>query len=143
MRRILPLLLAMLLLCGAALAEPQTIDLETMTFEELAELSRQVQLAIFESDGWQEVEVPKGTYQVGVDIPAGHWMLSAVTSDGCYAKWGTSLDEYKVDIPYEYLIDGAPLSKGSVHWQLIEGTYLYFTDPVLFSAYTSPVLGFK
>lgn len=60
-----------------ALAVSDGIDLSAMSFDELLALRQQVNMAIWQSDGWQAVEVPAGMYQVGVDIPAGKWTITA------------------------------------------------------------------
>lgn len=143
MKRFLVLLLSSLLLCGTVLAEPQTIDLEAMSFQELAELSRQVQLAIFESDGWQEVEVPAGIYKIGVDIPAGRWLMSS--TDTCCLIYGSSIDAYNnIDVNDYILFETLYDENDSVTWDLAEGTYLHVQiSPVVFTPYISSNLGFK
>ena len=54
------------------------VDLSGMSFEELVALKDQINLAIWNSDEWQEVEVPQGVWKVGEDIPAGHWTILAL-----------------------------------------------------------------
>lgn len=64
---------------AACLAAPALadIDLSGLSFEELLELQKQVTTALWASDGWQEVTVPTGIYEVGTDIPAGRWNVTA------------------------------------------------------------------
>jgi hypothetical protein len=75
-KRILSTLLCLILMAPAAMAEPQTVDLDTMTLEELQELQLRVVAAMWKTDGWQSVEVPEGAYEIGVEIPAGKWTLT-------------------------------------------------------------------
>lgn len=62
-------------LWATALAD---VDLSGMSYEELVELEKQVEQAIWASDGWQEVTVPPGTYKIGEDIPVGKWLIKPV-----------------------------------------------------------------
>ena len=61
-----------LLLAGSAAAD---VDLSGMSFEELMALRDQLNLAIWNSREWDTVTVPSGIWQVGRDIPAGHWAV--------------------------------------------------------------------
>lgn len=53
------------------------VDLSGMSYDELVELKDRINKAIWDSEEWQEVTVPQGIYQVGEDIPAGHWTIEA------------------------------------------------------------------
>ena len=75
MKKLCALILALILCSSAALAEG--IDLSGMSFDELLELQRQVTQALWASDEWVSASVPTGLYEVGVDIPAGHWTVDA------------------------------------------------------------------
>lgn len=55
--------------------EVSTFDLSELSFDELAELSKRCQAEMMTRDEWQEVTVPQGNYRVGVDIPAGKWVV--------------------------------------------------------------------
>lgn len=59
------------------------IDLTGMSYEELVALKDKINLAMWNSEEWQEVTVPQGVWVVGEDIPVGHWTISA--ADGAYA----------------------------------------------------------
>lgn len=61
-------------LSSVSFAEPETIDLDTMTLEEIATLISRAQLAMLQTDDWQGVNVPAGI-QVRVDIPSGKWNI--------------------------------------------------------------------
>ena len=68
------------------------VDLSGMSYEELVALKEQIDLAIWNSAEWEEVEVPQGIWTVGEDIPAGQWTITA--GDGCYTvvKLGKEID---------------------------------------------------
>ncbi len=70
-----------LALCAPAVAE---VDLSGMSFAELVSLKDQINLAMWQCQEWQEVTVPQGVWEVGVDIPSGHWTV--VPADGAWAS---------------------------------------------------------
>ena len=133
-------------------------DLTGMSYDELVALKDQINLAIWNSQEWQEVKVPQGVWLVGTDIPAGHWSISAVAK---YAsiKIGTQLNETGKDIAafesdfYEYEMITNPSYKHyekdsditSIDFDLKEGTYILIEKgTVLFTPYSGkPSLGFK
>lgn len=65
-----------ILLTSISISLAADIDLSGMTYTELINLQARVQRAIMETEEWQEVNVPAGLYQVGVDIPAGKWNVT-------------------------------------------------------------------
>lgn len=95
--RVLSLLFA-LILSTFTFATAETIDLSGMSYDELVALKDQINLAIWNSQEWQEVTVPQGVWQVGVDIPAGTWTVKCAdvgrSNYGmryCYLLWGEQL----------------------------------------------------
>ncbi|MBR3795734.1 MAG: hypothetical protein IKK34_06865 [Clostridia bacterium] len=74
MRRLMAFGAASLLLFSTAAAD---IDLSGMTYADLVSLKDQLNLAMWESQDWQEVIVPNGTWKIGEDIPAGYWTISS------------------------------------------------------------------
>ena len=131
------------------------IDLSGMTFDELVALKEQIDLAIWQSEEWQEVSVPTGLYLVGEDIPAGKWTIIAPEGSDTYVKWGdepdetgTSLKKFKgneriyspSDPNYE-----ANQDRTQLDIELYDGLYLYVEDGVaVFTPFTGkPSLGFK
>ena len=103
MKKILVMILAVCLLVPIASAED--IDISGLSFDQLVALKERINLALFESDEWQEVTVPQGVWKVGKDIPAGKWLIKAVQSanGSTYVQYGTALDDNKIEIPYKYL----------------------------------------
>lgn len=89
MKKIFVLLAALILVASAAVAE---VDLSGMSFEELVQLSHDVDQAIWASDGWQEVTVPPGTYKIGEDIPVGKWTIKASERDAVYVSYCQAID---------------------------------------------------
>lgn len=75
MKKLAAAILTVLLLMSTAYAAD--IDISGLTFDELLDLQKQVSDALWASPEWQDVAVPAGVYQIGVDIPAGRWELRA------------------------------------------------------------------
>lgn len=154
MKRILAILTALILCPVWCLAE---IDLTGMTYDELVALKDQINLAIWASEEWQEVEVPQGIWVVGEDIPVGRWTIRAADGITVYIKWGDTLDASGADISYSHnlYIDEFLYSttyknyeKGDsteVTWELKEGQYILVDDGIVtFTPYSGkPSLGFK
>jgi hypothetical protein len=62
----------MVMLFTASVSFADVPDITNLPYEELLQLQANVNLALWASDGWQEVAVPVGKYYiVGVEIPAG------------------------------------------------------------------------
>ena len=78
MKKFISLLIALFLLCGAALAGPETIDLESMTLDELTALQKRVDEAVFAAHAAVSTE-----YAASRELPAP--VGAAVRYDGsCY-----------------------------------------------------------
>ena len=73
MRKLIIVFIAFCILPTIALADIP--DISHLTFDELVELKEQINLAIWNCQEWQEVLVPEGIYQIGKDIPEGHWSI--------------------------------------------------------------------
>ena len=92
MKRILSLLLVAMFLTGSAFAA--SFDLSGLSYDELVDLKNQINLAIWNSEEWQEVTVPQGTWVVGEDIPAGTWTIKCAEGGyRCEINWGQFLSE--------------------------------------------------
>ena len=98
MRKLLTCLLMACLCVAGGLAEKEEIDLTGMTYDELVALREKLNLAIWESDEWQEVTVPKGVWEVGVDIPAGHWTISVADNGFAAIRYGDALEETGTEV---------------------------------------------
>lgn len=143
---------------GSEAAVQGRIDLSGMSYDELVALKDQINLAMWQSDEWQEVEVPQGVWLVGEDIPAGHW---SIKTDASWASIniGTKLDETGKSIDYmdsrfvRYEQVSSPSSsiydpksdKTEVDFDLTDGTYVVIEyGSVIFTPYSGkPALNFK
>lgn len=155
MKKILCFLLVACLLPAAAFA---SVDLSGMTFSELVSLRDQIDLAIWNCQEWQQVEVPQGVWLVGENIPAGHWTIRT-NADWAMLEIGTALSEdgKSIDMWESQYYHSDTISnpegdyfdansdKASVDYELQNGTYLIIDmGKVIFSPYAGkPELGFK
>lgn len=152
MKRMIPLILAILLAITPALAE---IDLSSMTLDELIELHEQVQLALFEQA--KSVTVPQGTWLVGKDIPAGTYLLRCADMGNtdsslrlCYVRWGTKMpnsygsfpDKSEIGNVILYNPNSSHYEEGQIEEYVVtfeEGWYVFISsnnNRAVFSQYT-------
>ena len=137
-----------------------TSNFAEMTLAELIELRSQIQLAMWKSEEWQEVEVPQGVYRIGVDIPAGKWTITAACEQDPNVYYGDVLDGagmkvvWSPNIYYGELLAGASgwreqnmpgMYRNSVTIELKNDTYLVIESGcVVFTPFIGvPALGFK
>ena len=133
-----------------ALAE---IDVSSMTFDELIELQAQITQEITNRPEWNNVEVPAGGYEVGVDIPVGRWTISVGDDVSiCMITYGSELNESKTDVDascenYAVLQLGNNATWGnglSTSIELTEGNYIcIWYSNVIFTTYINPSFDFK
>lgn len=156
MKKVLCFILPLLLFCATAYAA-QKIDLSAFSYAELVALKEQINLAIWNSKEWQEVEVPVGVWKVGEDIPAGKWTIKAADGLTTYIYWGDRLNEAGTEISFggslwehAFLISKTRRNyeKGDtteVTWNLKNGQYFIVESGIaLFTPYAGkPDLGFK
>ena len=50
-------------------------DISGLSYSELLLLSKKVRAAMLNSKEWQKVVVPPGVWEIGREIPAGHWTI--------------------------------------------------------------------
>ena len=160
MKKTVCILLTAILLVSCMCALSESIDLSTFNIEELAKLRDRCQMEMMKSDQWQEVRVPVGVWEVGKDIPAGHWSITCAL-DTAYMGWGTvtycdklkasckEADRWGSDIYYQSQVRN-PDSKASVEATTIDidavdGTFIIIDfGAMIFTPYTGkPDLGFK
>lgn len=158
MKKILCLVIAACMFFSVSMAE--NIDLSSLSLEELAALRDRCQMEMMKSDQWQEVTVPVGVWEVGKDIPAGHWSITSAL-DTAWMGWGgitycdkldasgKKVDIWESDIYYSTSVRN-PESEASVEATTVdidvaEGTYIIIEfSPMIFTPYTGkPDLGFK
>lgn len=163
MKKAAALFLTLLLVLTSAMACAEVarskggVDLSGMSYDELVALKDQINLAIWASDEWQEVTVPQGVYEVGSDIPAGHWTIKPADGMRVSVKWGDELDEGGRDLgfggsiyEYEYLTSESykyfeASDKTEVDFNLKDGQYFIVDDgQAVFMPYSGkPALNFK
>lgn len=157
MKRIMLLFTAVVLLLAGSAAADQ-VDLSGMSFDQLVSLRDQLNLAIWNSQEWQEVTVPSGTWEVGEDIPEGHWTITVVDGAGGNYAYTDVIDKYgKEPGPKWQGISGIlnatrkrdgsyyfPFEDRSVDIKMEDGMFFINTAPVIFTPYAGkPDLGFK
>ena len=87
-------LLFVLALTVTPFAHAETINLSGLSYDELVALKDRINLAIWNSQEWQEVTVPQGVWVVGEDIPAGHWTVRCANGwTRTNVEWGEFLSE--------------------------------------------------
>lgn len=152
------ILVACLSTASLSYAETQ-FDLSNMTYDELVALKDQINIAIWNSDEWQEVEVPQGVWLVGEDIPVGHWTISNAGGAPTWVYLGTALDgsghnidTWRSDFYFgEHVVNpqasyfNPQTSKARIDVDLKEGTYVIIDGSnAVFTPYSGkPSLGFK
>lgn len=125
MKKIVFFLIVMLALPALACAD---VDLSGMTFDELVALKDQINLAIWNSDQWQEVTVPQGVWVVGEDIPAGHWTIRAADKAMLMMDYGDRLDDDKKSLSWAGDIYYSEMLYGKDHIFFDEDTSMIQTD---------------
>lgn len=155
MKKVMTICMTLALVLALAPAAFADVDLSNMSFDELVALKDQINLAIWNSQEWQEVEVPQGVWRVGEDIPAGKWTLRSLPKSWTDVEVGQSLDETgsKLNRPYKadktiYGPEGNYYSEGNVtEWtvELAAGDLVQIDyGPAVFTPYAGkPSLGFK
>lgn len=164
-RSIISIFILLILLSTFTLASAETIDLSGMTYDELVALKDHINLAIWNSQEWQEVTVPQGVWQVGVDIPAGTWTVKCAdvgrsnsSMRYCYLQWGEQLTsdgrEISTDGPKGLLFLHNPNHEAYEEGALTEYTltlkdgeyiviYPYYNKAVFTTYSGKPNLGFN
>lgn len=153
MKRFFLLFLAAALLISSAAADP--VDLSGMSFDDLVALRDQLNLAIWNSQEWQEVTVPAGVWIIGQDIPAGHWTVQPLPGDYVNVTYFDRLDEYGKSVGIGWRGWGGTLTargEGDITFgeptqvdlEMEEGMFFKCSHSVIFTPYAGkPDLGFK
>lgn len=99
MKKLLTIILILTLAVPAA-AFADLPDISNLSYDELVQLKDSINLAIWNSQEWQEVTVPQGIWIVGEDIPAGTWTVKCATDSFSVVSFGDTLNEMGTDIEY-------------------------------------------
>lgn len=133
--------------------------LEGLSYDQLVSYRDALNLAIWNSQEWQEVTVPQGLYKIGEDIPAGHWTFAIADIGGVpYLQYGNKLEGNKKEVSFMGDIYYAEQLRGpdssyydpkhdllTLDLHLEEGCWLEVSNsPVKVTPYAGkPDLGFK
>lgn len=94
------LVLFTLLLIAFSVPALAEVDLSGMTYDELVALKDQINLAMWNSQEWQEVTVPQGVWKIGEDIPEGHWTIKPADGVWTSVQYGSVLDTNGKELSY-------------------------------------------
>ena len=78
-------------------------DISGLSYDELAELDRQIHLAMFSERLLGGVKIPVGNYTIGVDIPAGVYRIEVSADVGLlaiYSAEGKAVGSYVIGSVY-------------------------------------------
>ena len=157
MKKLITIIL-ILALALPALALADLPDISGLSFEELTQLKKKLNLAIWNSKEWQEVVVPVGVWKIGEDIPAGKWTISAGSENSdvdTFILYCSDLDRAGLEadaggsVYFYQMLENKASNAGwypkSVDINCKEGLYIIVKQgPALFVPYTGkPDLGFK
>ena len=97
-------IILLIVLVSSACAE--SIDLSSLSFEELRTLQSRISKELTTRPEWKSVPVPPGFYQIGVDIPAGEWCITCGEAEFSYISvhYGAEANDSKTKIesPWEF-----------------------------------------
>lgn len=154
MKRILACALSFIMLLALSPSSYADIDLSGLSYDELVALKDQINLAIWNSEDWQEVEVPMGVWAVGEDIPAGKWTIKAIPGGNAYIKVGNELKDGGTDVKSSFTVDiydpghrsykeGTNLTESTI--DLVAGQYISidFANAIFTPYAGKPSLGFR
>lgn len=99
MKKLLTVILILALAVPAA-AFADLPDISNLSYDELVQLKDSINLAMWNSQEWQEVTVPQGLWIVGKDIPAGTWTVKCAIEGLASVVFGDTLNETGTDVKY-------------------------------------------
>ena len=148
-KKILAFTFVLAMLSAPALA---SVDISGLSFDELVSLVNEAQFAMMKTDKWQEVTVPAGVYEVGKDIPAGKWNISAFDNSQAVVYVGYSMsDDFNVAFEDFAILAGKNLfpnaeNEGtqSIVYNLKDGMFIKIQNKsVIFTPYQGNNFSFK
>lgn len=154
MKKVITFVIAFVLILVLAAPVCADFDLSGLSFDELVALREQIDLAIWNSEEWQEVTVPQGVWEIGADIPEGKWTIRAAPNAMSMCWVGTELQKNGNEVksitsavlisPTNFVYqEGSSRTEWTV--ELVAGEYIQIaTGSAVFSPYAGkPALGFK
>lgn len=155
MKKAISLLCVFALILALVPAAFADVDLSGMSYDELVALRDQINLAIWNSQEWQEVTVPYGVWKIGEDIPAGKWTITVCDGGSLFLRVGKVLNASGTDVDgdYQFWLLKSHTRRSydpaddleSVTIDLHDGEYITIDEgSVIFTPYSGkPSLGFK
>ena len=154
MKKVMTICMTLALVLALAPAAFADVDLSGMSFDELVALKDQINLAIWNSAEWQEVEVPQVVWEVGADIPAGKWTINAIPGGNVYVKVGNELKDGGTDVKTKYTLDiyapdhrryteGESLTEGTAELEVGQYVCIDYANAIFTPYAGKPSLGFK
>lgn len=154
MKKVLTIFITFVLIFALVPAAFADVDLSGMSYDELVALKDQINMAIWNSAEWQEVEVPQGVWEVGADIPAGKWTIKAVPGGNTYIKVGTTLEDGGTDVDSDFTVDiydrghygykeGQELTESTITLEAGQYINIKFANAIFTPYAGKPSLGFK
>ena len=130
------------------------VDLSGMSFDELVALKDQINLAIWNSEEWQEVEVPQGVWEVGADIPEGKWTIKAMLNANTYVRVGNEVKNGGTDVSsktsklitdegYSYFDASSDVTSWTIELKVGDYVQIDYGSAVFMPFSGKPSLGFK
>lgn len=129
MKKLICLIVVLLVIPTIALSEP---DLSGLTYDQLVAFQHYITMEIMQRPEWKEIEVPKGQWIVGVDIPAGTYCILSPKESCHLCVWGYEVKDYSTNggLLYNDIIDeGSKIGK----IKLKEGCVLDIDEDVIIS----------
>ena len=130
----------------AAESATTTVDVASMTLDELVELRNQVQAEIVARVTADSAELYPGTYEIGKDIAAGNYTLTASGKYGCDTGVFDTQDAVKaIATNDEEAVEAGLISKQYIgagetgFLSLPENTFLYLTEPCIIAPASLPI----
>lgn len=91
MKRFLAVLLILVCITGFSAAEE---SLKNLSIDQLRKMIQMINAEIVSRPEWKEATVPGGEWVVGVDIPAGTYSITPVSSSSLILIWRKAIDNY-------------------------------------------------
>lgn len=155
MKKLTSIALVLCIVMIPVLSLAATIDLSGMSLADLIKLQEQITIAMWKTQEWQEVTVPAGLYQVGREIPAGKWTITATPNASmAQVEIGSKLDDTGMGISWSgsyesnylygkesWLYDESQMNFWNV--TLTDGLYINLGATMVFTPYAGPSFKFK
>ena len=128
------------------------LDLSSMSFEDLIALRDKVMDEILTREEWDDVLIPAGVYEIGVDIPEGMWTITAESYSDPYVNIGNGINDTYDDfadgsIDWEHLYGELnkhhdSTTRTSVTWKFSKGHYFISDGPTVWTRAVRPAFDF-